>query len=426
MKNFLAQNNLFAVSAGLKEAALNTEQTLNTSMLLHISSIPMALDRRSEDNSNEAHGKEEPDTIYRFGATGAGAYPVERAQAQHFAFLLSYGLGASAPAAWGTGFKHTITPLASIYNPGFTSALRLGNTIMKRRVASNFVDTVKASFAKDSWAKIDGGLKATGKFTDNMLKETVNAAYNASSLTLAANAVQGGDAATRLDNVHRIRVLVPTTGEWAEVSYSVVSAATPAVITISAPGGVVTSTTYEVLYVPAEAAWCTFPARVTEPPLRVSDLLLKIGGKWNGSSFLGGRTLDAEVESMEYSLNNQIKVEFRVDPTGATSGEYANYVMREGRIQTIALNREARDFILEQMMIDEEYSGVYIKATGAEFETGKNYYVEGIFPRCAVLKAPLSVSGKVVAQAGDIRILEDDTYGSCKWIVANKQTGYAQ
>lgn len=426
MKNFLAQNNLFAVSAGLKEPALNTEQTLDTSMLLNLSNIPMALDRRSEDNSNEANGKEEPDTIYRFGATGSGSFSVERAQAQHFAFLLSFGLGASTPAVWGTGYKHTITPLASIYNPFFTSALRLGNTIMKRRFASNFVDTIKAAFGKDSWAKIEAGLKATGKYADNMYKETVNAAYNATSLALAANAVQGGDAATRLDNVHRIRVKVPTTNEWKEVTYSVVSGATPAVITIAAPGGVATLCDYEILYVPAEAAWCTFPARVTEPPLRVSDLLIKIGGKWDGTTFNGGRTLDAEVESMEYNLNNQIKIEFRPDPTGATSGEYANYAMREGRIQTIALNREARDFILEQMMIDEEYSGVYIKATGAEFETGKNYFVEGIFPRCAVLKAPLSINGKVVAQAGDIRILEDDTYGSCKWIVANKVSGYAQ
>ena len=300
--------------------------------------------------------------------------------------------------------------------PGFTAAQRLGKTILKRRGASLFVDQVTSTFAKDQWVKVKSEVKGTGKFTDSVTKELVTAAYNVTSLTLAALGVHGSSAAERLDNVQRIRVLVPTTGEYSEVAYSAVSAATPAVITITAPGGVATPTTYEILYTPTEAAWCSFPARVIESPLRVTDLTLKIGGKWSGSAFLGGRTLSQEVNSFEHTLNNNMAVEFRIGGTG----NYANYALRKGRQQTIKLDREMRDYILQRHMIDTEYFGVYAKATGAEYETGYSYYVEMIFPRCAVLNAPITVGDKVVAEAGDLAVLEDDTYGSAIVNVQNK------
>jgi hypothetical protein len=164
--------------------------------------------------------------------------------------------------------------------------MRLGQTIMKRRFASFLVDQLTATFAKDSWAKLNLSVKGTGKYTDNVTKETVTAAYNATELTLAENGVQGATASARLDSIHAVRVLVPTTGEYKDVAVTAVSAATPAVLTITAPGEAATSTSYEILYVPTEAAWCTFPSRVTESPLRVTDLVVKIGGKWTGRHFL--------------------------------------------------------------------------------------------------------------------------------------------
>lgn len=419
-RNYLADYNLLAVSALAKETAVNTEQTLSHSFLVDKKDI-IQLEPRREDNSDEATGTEEPDTIYDLGALASATFNFNKAQAQHFGFGLAYGLGTIANSAWGGGYKHTITPMSGRENPGFTAAMRAGLTIFKRRFASLYVDTLTATFAKDSWAKLVLGLKGTGKYTNNMTKESVTAAYNATSLTLAANAVQGGDAATRLDNVHSIRVLVPSTAEYVDVVFSAVSGATPAVISISAPGGVATSTTYEILYVPAEAAWCTFPARVDEPPLRVTDLVVKIGGKWNGSTFLGGHTMTSEIDSIEYSLNNQMEVSYRVGGTGT----YANYVLRQGRVQTIKLNRQARDFLLQQKVADKEYLGVYLKATGSEFETGKNYYVELIFPRCVLLKAPVSVNGKDLAEEGDIKVLEDSTYGSARTEVANMIATYA-
>jgi hypothetical protein len=420
MKNYLADYDLIAVSANLKETAINTEQTIDTSMLVNKSTI-ISLDPRRENNANELTGKEEPDAVYDLGSLSVAPLNFDKAQAQHFAFAYAFGLGLSTPAAWGTGYQHVILPLPGMDQPRFTAIQRFGSTIFKRRFASLVVDTIKSTFAKDSWAKLEIGAKGTGKFTDNMVEETVNAAYNATSLALAALAVQGGDAATRLDNVHRIRVQVPTTGEWKEVVFSAVSGATPAIITIAAPGGAATLCDYKITYVPTEAAWCTFPARVSEPPLRVTDLVVKIGGKWDGSDFLGGRTLSSEIESIEHNITNQMNIEFRVGGTG----NYANSIRRDGRQQTLVLNQEMRDFVLEQHRVSNETFGVSLKATGAEFETGKNYYVEMIFPKCGVLKNTLSVNGKVLAQAGDLTVLEDDTYGSIRVKVGNKVAAYA-
>lgn len=420
MRNILANYDLWAVSANLKQTAIGTEQTLDTSLLVDREGIPV-LDPRRETNADELTGKEEPDTVYDLGALSSYAMNFPKAQAQHFALAYSYGYGVSTPAAWDTGYKHTISPLESLYLPCFTGAFRHGKTIFKRRLADLHVNQVTSTFAKDSWAKLAVDLKGTGKHTDNLYKETVEAAYNATSLTLAANAVEGSTAALRLDSVHQVRVQVPTTGEWVEVAVTAVSGATPAVLTIGAPGGAATLTDYEILYVPTEPAWCTFPARVIEPPLRVTDVVLKVGGLWNGTTLLGGRTYSDEIDSVEHVLNNDVLTEFRIGGTGA----YANYAIRQGRTQTLKLNREARDYILQQRMLDNEYFGVYLKATGAEFETGHNYYVEMVFPRCNVLKAPLSVNGKMLAEAGDLVVLEDDTYGSARVQVANMVAAYA-
>ena len=420
MRSFRSEHDLVAVSANLKETALNTEQTLDTSLLVDRNTI-LQLSPRREDNREELTGKEEPDASYDLGALSEATFEFSKAQAQHFGFGYAFALGASAASAWGTGYKHLITPTADMLNPSFTAAMRLGQTIMKRRFASFLIDQLTATFAKDSWAKLSLSVKGTGKYTDNVTKETVSAAYNATELTLAANGVQGSTASGRVDSIHAVRVLVPTTGEYKDVTVTAVSSDTPAVLTITAPGEAVTSTTYEILYVPTEPAWCTFPSRVTESPLRVTDLVVKVGGLWNGTTFLEGHTMSEEIESIEHVISNEMAVEFRPGGTGT----YANYAYRQRRIQTLKLDRQFRDFIMQRKIIDNEYFGVQMKATGAEFETGKNYYIDVVFPRCVVLKAPLKVNGNFLGEEGDLQVLEDDTYGSVRVEVANKVSQYA-
>ena len=99
--------------------------------------------------------------------------------------------------------------------------------------------------------------------------------------------------------------------------------------------------------------------------------------------------------------------------------------MREGRTQTLKLDREFRDYILQQHIDDNDTFGVYILCEGAIYDTPHKYQVEIIFPSVAVLTAPLSVDGKRLGEAGDLKVLEDDTYGSVIAKVKNLQATYA-
>ena len=423
MRSFRATQNLMAVSAAAKETAINTEQTLDLSLLVDIGDV-LNIEQRRENNANELTGKEEADTVYDLGGMASGNFNFNKAQPQHFALLLAYALGQISTVAAGTGYQHTISPIlgdvdAARSLPSFTAAMRYGQTVLKKRFASMFVDSITATFAKDAWVKITAALKGTGKVTTNIVEESVTALDNAVALTLAANAVQGADAPTRLDNVQRIRALY--SGSWVEVTYSVVSAATPAVITITSVGGAGASITYKVLYIPTEAAWCTFPSRVSETPLRVAQMTLKMGGAWNGTTFLGGRSLSAEISSVEWNLSNGLEVEF----VPGAGDIYAARAFRPARTQTLKLNREFRENILQQHIADNDTFGFYILAEGAIYDTPHKYQVELIFPKVAVLTSPLSVDGKRLAEAGDLAVLQDDTYGSVIAKVKNLQAVYA-
>jgi hypothetical protein len=424
MRSIRANHNLIAVSAYAKETAINTPQTLDLSLLASVGDI-ISLDPRRESNKDELTGKEEADTIYNLGQTAGLSLNFPKAQPQHFALLYAYALGIIASTAAGSGYLKTITPMDGDLEtarslPSFTGAQRMGKIIAKERFCSMFVNGLTATFSRDDFCKITGDIVATGKHDTSVEEESISAAENVTALTLAANAVAGSTAQERLDSIHQIKVEL-TSGVWTEVAFSAVSSATPGEITITAPGVGTDTRTYKVLYAPAEEAWMTFPARVSETPLRVSELTFNIGGKYNGSAFQGGRELVAEINSIEHRLSNNGKVEFV--PGGG--GAYASQYFRDGRDQTLALDREFRDYNVRNYMDTSEYFGASILAEGAEFDTGHNYGVEIIFPKLGVLKAPVTANGKRLGEKGDFAVLEDDTYGSVIVKVKNLAQYYA-
>lgn len=424
MRSIRGNHNLIAVSAYAKETAINTEQTLDLSLLAQVGDI-ISLDPRRETNKDELNGKEEADTIYNLGGTSALSLNFPKAQPQHFAFLYAFGLGVVASTAAGTGFLKTMTPMEGDLDigrslPSFTAAQRMGKTVAKERYASMFVNGITATFAKDDWCKVTGDIVGTGKQETSITEETVTAAENATSITLAANGVAGSTAQERLDSIHRIRVELAT-DVWTEVDFSAVSSATPAEITITAPGVGTDTRDFKILYAPTEVAWMTFPARVTETPLRVSELVFSLGGKWNGTAIQGGKSLGAEINSIEHRFSNNGSVEF----VPGAGGSYASRFFRDGREQTLSLDREFRDYMIRNYMDTEEQFAASILAEGAEFDTGHKYGVEIIFPRLAVLKAPVSVNGKRLAEKGDMAVLEDATYGSVIVKVKNLAQYYA-
>ena len=425
IRNFLATHNMLAVSANHQESAINQEQALDTSFLVDLNTVLNYRPLKSA-NRDEITGKEEADRLYDLGGTVAGTLAFSRAQPQHFAFLLAYALGSVTSTPLGiSGHRHLMQPRSGEVdtarsNPSFTAAMRYGRQVMKRRFASCFVDQVRVEFAKDGWAKVNGVLKGTGKVTDNTLMEAVTAPYNAGTLTLSANAVEGANAADYLANVQAVKVLNPATGTWDEVGYTAVSGGTPGVVTILPPGSSGANTTYKVYYVPRESGWMAFPPRVEEPPLKVSQLTVNIGGAWNGSGFTGGYTPAAEIRRLVWSLQNNLSPER--SPGG---GDFANRAYRTGREQKLSMDRDFRDFLMAQSLKDTDYFGIYLKAVGPEFETGIPYQVEIIFPRIAVSAAPVSVSQRRLAEGVEFAVLEDDTYGSVIVRVQNLVSGYA-
>jgi hypothetical protein len=424
MRSFRATHNQIAVSANNRETAINTPQTLDTSLLVDAGDV-IGIETRNETNADEMTGHEEPDTVYSLGQTSTSNFTFNKAQPGHIAFLAAYGLGQCANAASGAGYIHTITPIegdvdAARSVPTFTSGDRLGKTIAKRRHTSMAVDQLTLTMAEDSWVKAVGAIKGTGKTEVTVVEEEVSAPGNSTTLTLAANGVHGATTGERLDNVQQIRVEL-TPGVWTEVAYSAVSSATPAEITIAAPDVGTDPVTYKVLYAPVEPVWASFPARVTESPLRVSEMDFRIGGAWNGTAFSGGRQLTSDIKSVEWTLNNGLEVKFKPGQSGA----YAGAIFRPARTQTLKLSREMRDWMLQNMMATGEHMAARIVLNGAEFAPGESYKVEIIFPKLAVLSDPISVDTKRLAEAGDLSVLQHDTYGSVIVKVTNQVPAYA-
>ncbi|MDI6853154.1 MAG: hypothetical protein QME75_06055 [Deltaproteobacteria bacterium] len=426
IRNFLGTHNLLAVSANYQETALNTEQALDTTMLVDLNTV-LTYRALKAANRDEMTGKEEADRVYDLGGTVSGNLAFPRAQPQHFAFLLAYALGeVETNALGGSGFRHAIRPRtgevdAARSNPSFTAAMRFGKQVMKRRFTSCFIDQVRVELAKEGWAKINGAVKGTGKVTDNTQVESVAAAYNAGSLRLAANGVEGADAAERLSNVHAVKVLNPVTEVWEEVSYTAVSGEAPAVITITPPGGSGEMTAYRVYYLPTESGWTVFPPRVEEPPLKVSQAMVNLGGRWNGSEFQGGCALGAELRKLVWNFRNHLTPEL----TPGLGADYAGRAFRAGREQKLEIDRDFRDFLMAQHLKENDYLGLYLKAAGPEIEPGVNYQVELVFPRVAVVAAPVRVAQRRLAEEVEFAILEDDAYGSVVAYVQNKVSGYA-
>jgi hypothetical protein len=425
IRNFLATHNLLAVSAQKQEVAMNIEQELDTTLLVDLNTV-LNYQAVKNPNREEVTGKEEADRLHDFGGKVVGTLTFSRAQPQHFGFLLGYGLGAVATSPAGTGgFRHTILPQsgevdAARSNPSFTAAMRFGRQVMKRRFASCFIDQVRMDFSKDGWAKISGTVKGSGKVVDNTLMEEVAAAYNATSLTLAANGVSGDTPQELLSNVQAVQVLNPTTQAWEEVAYQAVTAATPGVITITAPGATGESTSYRVYYVPSESGWMNLPDRVEEPPLKVSQLNVTVGGRWDGASFQGGYPLTTELRGVTWILKNNLTPE----STPGAGGNYANRAFRTGREQSLKFDKDFRDFLLAQNLKDNDTLGIYLKATGPEFAPGVNYQVELVFPRVAVLGTTVKVYQRRLGEEVEFAVLEDDTYGSVVAYVQNQVSGY--
>jgi hypothetical protein len=81
MRSWRAMHNLLAVSANNAETAINTVQTIDTSMLVGMSDV-INLEPKRETNADELTGTEEPDTVYDLGGGRNRLQPCDHADGQ--------------------------------------------------------------------------------------------------------------------------------------------------------------------------------------------------------------------------------------------------------------------------------------------------------------------------------------------------------
>jgi len=415
MRNLRATHNKIAVSANNRETAINTSRDTDTIILSNLSDI-INLEPRKEDNADQRLGKEEADQIYNLGNTASLTLNFDRAQPQHFAFGLGYALGNVSTVQESTSYIHTITPINGEIdyqrsNPSFSALMQYGDTIFSRLFSSFFVDSATASFSQDEWCKLKLDIKGTGNFEDDM-NEILIEAEDSSLIRIDSPPYAVGDSGNVFDSIHRIQARLLTEDRWHEVIFHTASkAGGKTIINIDAPNitvpGLGTLIQYKILY-RAESSFVWPENIVHESPLRVSDVNVILGGRWDGTNFYGGIPLNSDLNSLEYTINNNLKFDFGFNAPGG----YANRVFREGRDQTISFDRDFKDYILQQSCFNNDYFGLKIKATGAEIDSNNNYHVELIFPRLAILNAPISVENKIVAEKGDMKVLGSDDYPS--------------
>ncbi len=408
-RNYIAKYNRVAFSLETAETAINTEQTLDSTLdALNLGSLPLP-ERRREDDVEEMTGYEERTKLYNLGRTVEWNIESDRMTPAVALLLCGYALGEVDSAAAGGGKKHTITPTSDMDPKTFTAMCYFGKQVYLNRYASLAVNTVSMTFEKDSFVKVSGQCLGTGKVSTDRTRETVEALDKATEI-LVSTAVLDDDYL----NVNEVKAEL-STGVWYDVT---VTGCSGTAISITAPGDTSTLINYDCTY-RTDEAWSTFPSTVVEDTarLRVSDLGVVVGGTWDGTNFKGGRTLSKELKTVSWDLNNNLEVSFT---PGAATGDYANDIERGGRDQTVRISRKMYDAIFEQYVEDGDTLGIHLKCEGVEYEDGHKYTVEFIFPAVGLKEVRPGIDGRKLSEDIELLVLEDATYGSVRVIVKNE------
>ncbi|RPH42099.1 MAG: hypothetical protein EHM87_17860 [Burkholderiales bacterium] len=409
IRGFRVTGDKAAIGFATQETAYNAGATLDVSLSIAEGDIP-SFEYMRDPNTGELTGKEEVDTIYDKGKTASVTLTFDKAKPHQILAAAAFGKGTVVTVPAGTGYLHTITNIAGDVdyrrsNPTTSFGYRLSD-INDRIYDGVGVDTYTLTFAKGEFVKLSVGLKMSGKVTESIIEDTITAGDDSTSVSLTTG-VFGSTAAERLRNVQYTRYQ-HSSGYYAPVEYSAVSDSTSAaVLSITPPGSSGGDVDYKVLYTKFDGK-ITFPAVISESPLKVSRTTVIIGGKWNGTSFEGGRELVCELKNVECGYTNGLVTEFCF----GEDADYAGRIWRDARTQTLKVDREFRDMLFQQMTTDSEYFGLYLIAEGAVYDDPHKYQLEIIYPRLAIKTPAVSVDGKRLAESLELIVMEDDTYGS--------------
>ena len=423
-KNFLEQTGRLAVFRDREDPKGTPETTHGVSLDLDGGS-GLGLNRTIEDNHDQITGVEGATEIFYSGHTAAGKLSQKRVKPDFLAFVLAHFFGAcTSTSAGASAYRHTITPLAELDHPSFTLLQRRGNSILKERFAGNHIEGFTLELS-ESWASLSAEVKGWGKREVNYTREVIAAPANSTSITLAANAVEGASAAERKENVFRVRAKNVGSEVWTLPGVSAVSGATPAVISLgTAVGASSTPIAFQVDYLPKEPGWCVFPGPVDESPLKLTEAKVVVDAYFNGTGLVGGEVISADVVGFSIAGANNLVIKQAPDGSGSLSAAQS---LRGGRQVTIKLAEKLKSTIRQWQLdhADTERLAVALVLQGAEIDPGgARFGAELIFPCCGILAAPMAAHDKFLSQEGDLIVLDDGTYGGVIIRCYNQQTGY--
>lgn len=426
-----AQYNLMAGSLMVRESGINTFRAPDIGLVVETSDH-LKVEGRYNTNEGRMTGTKEPTKQNARGYLSNATWNFKEATPTDIACMLAYALGDVSVAPNGSAYTHTIKALKGKIDkaralPTFT-AMEKFSEVEKLICHSMAVSQTTLDFTSDSYLNLSAQLVGTGKHEYNFIEEEITAMDDVTQLTLDTNGVNGADADERMKNVQFIDVALEQVNGvdvWTPVAFSEVSAATPAVITITAPGSTTTAVKYRVTYVPTEAAKWTFPAIISENEsgLLVTGTQAVIGGVWDGTDFKGGRTENMDISSFKWTYNNNAEAVYTF---GAGQGvDHASRIKQGKLTQSLEFNREFTDVVYNATRRRNETFGLKLTTLGAEIETGIFYEVTLVFPRLAINKYDNTTDGESNAEAIGIQVLEDTQYGSVIVTVVNEVEKFA-
>jgi len=382
-------------------------------------------------NAETIHGLEGPSRVNKPAQNSAeGTLKQATAFPHTLIHQLAFWYGQCASLSVGaTGFRHDITPLKSPLHPTFTLLQRTGDTFLWERFANCMVDELTISLA-DGYATFDSTIKASGKFDREYTREVVTDLETATSLTLATNGVKGTTSAERLANVEGVRVRKIGETEWTEVVVTAVSGATPAVLTIVAPGATASNVDYEIHYRQSGETWAVTPSAVIEAPLRMVEAQVVFDGTWDDTlkTIVGGRPLDADLgDTLSIKFSNNGVMKHVADKSG---DNFAKDIRRGGRRIAIDVSKQFGDLIYNQQALEntDDFS-FFFCLQGEVIDPGdtEQFGVVIMFPKCGFTDA--AQPAREEGRTGDtytIEVLEDPIFGMGILAGYNQVASYIQ
>jgi len=165
----------------------------------------------------------------------------------------------------------------------------------------------------------------------------------------------------------------------------------------------------------------------SEAYLDYSDVEIKVGGTFNGTTVSDGTSIRSKVKDFELALINNASAEFSF---GNSDGYADDLVIGDTKIDNLAslrLNLEPEDATEINRLAAETEAVVQIVITGALIESGYYFTVDAVLPRTRTVDAVPGRDGTIqVVNPLVFQALYDNTNSYNAWymFVTNKVTEY--